>query len=66
MYISGSGMEVQKNQSPGFFSTSNMKSLIEEHACLDFSDFLSTLLAFFHVINEKFHPAGLPINLLSK
>ena len=31
-----------------------LKSLIEEHARLDFSDFLSTLLAIFHVINEKF------------
>ena len=31
-----------------------LKSLIEEHARLDFSDFLSTLLAIFHAINEKF------------
>ena len=38
-----------------------LKSLIEEHARLDFSDFL-----FFHVINEKFHPAHLVIDLLSK
>ena len=38
---------------------STLKSLIEEHASLDFSDFLSTLLAIFHVINEKFHPARL-------
>ena len=31
-----------------------LKSLIEEHARLGFSDFLSTLLAIYHVINEKF------------
>ena len=44
-----------------------LKSLTEEqHACLDFSDFLSTLLASFHVINKKFHPARLLNNLLSK
>ena len=36
-----------------------LKSLIEEYARLDFSDFLSTLLAIFHVINTKFHPARL-------
>ena len=33
-----------------------LKSLIEEHAPLDFSDFLSTLFAIFHVIKEKFDP----------
>ena len=38
-----------------------LMSLIEEHARLDFSDFLSTLLAIFHVINEKFPPACLLI-----
>ena len=43
-----------------------LKSLIEEHAGLDFSDFLSTLFAIFHVINEKFHPARLLIYLLKK
>ena len=43
-----------------------LKSLIEEHARLDFSDFLSTLLAIFHVINEKFHPARLLIYLVKK
>ena len=43
-----------------------LKSLIEEHARLDFSDFLSTLLAIFHVINEKFHPARLLIYLVNK
>ena len=41
-----------------------LKSLIEEHARLDFSDFLSTLLAIFHVINEKFPPARLLIYLV--
>merc|ERR1712051_989827 len=41
-----------------------LKSLIEEHACLDLSDFLSTLLAIFHVINEKFPPARLSIYLV--
>ena len=41
-----------------------LKSLIEEHARLDFSDFLSTLLAIFHVINEKFPPARLSIYLV--
>ena len=45
---------------------STLKSLIEEHAPLDFSDFLSTLLAIFHVINEKFHPARLLIYLVNK
>ena len=43
-----------------------LKSLIEEHARLDFSDFLSTLLAIFHVINKKFHPARLLIYLVNK
>ena len=43
-----------------------LKSLIEKHARLDFSDFLSTLLAIFHVINEKFHPARLLIYLVNK
>ena len=43
-----------------------LKSLIEEHARLDFSDFLSTLLAIFYVINEKVHPARLLIYLVCK
>ena len=43
-----------------------LKSLIEEHARLDFSDFLSTLFAIFHVINEKFNPARLLIYLVNK
>ena len=43
-----------------------LKSLIEEHACLDFSGFLSTLLAIFHVINRKFHPARLLIYLVNE
>ena len=43
-----------------------LKSLIEEHARLDFSDFLSSLLAIFHVINEKFPPARLLIYLVNK
>ena len=43
-----------------------LKSLIEEHACLYFSDFLSTLLAIFHVINKKFHPARLLTCLVKK
>ena len=43
-----------------------LKSPIEEHARLDFSDFLSTLFAIFHVINEKFHPARLLIYLVKK
>ena len=48
-----------------FIKLSNtLKSLIEEHARLDFSDFLSTLLAIFHVINEKFPPARLLIYLV--
>ena len=45
---------------------STLKSLIEEYARLDFSDFLSTLLAIFHVINEKFPPARLLIYLVNK
>ena len=36
------------------------------HAQENFSDFLSTLLAFFHVINEKFRPACLLIYLVNK
>ena len=43
-----------------------MKSLKEERARLDFSDFLSTLFSIFHVINEKFHPARLLIYLSNK
>ena len=43
-----------------------LKSLIEEHARLNFSDFLSTLLAILHVINEKFHPTRLLIYLVNK
>ena len=45
---------------------STLKSLIEEHARLDFSDFLSTLFAIFHVINEKFHHTRLLIYLVKK
>ena len=44
----------------------SLKSLIEEHARLNSSDFLSTLLAISHVINEKFHPARLLIYLVNK
>ena len=40
--------------------------LIEEHARLDFSDFVSTLLSIFRAINEKFHPARLLIYLVKK
>ena len=42
----------------------SLKSLIEEHARLDFSYFLSTQSAIFYVINKKFHPAYLFNNLL--
>ena len=48
------------------FKSSTLKSLIEEHARIDFSDFLSTLLTIFHVISEKFHPARLLIYLVNK
>ena len=47
-----------------FENWTTLKSLIEENACLDLSDFLSTLLAIFHVINEKFPPARLLIYLV--
>ena len=43
-----------------------LKSIIEEYARLDFSDFLSPLLAIFHVINKKFYPARLLIYLVNK
>ena len=43
-----------------------LKYLIEEHARLNFSDFLSTLIAIFLVINEKFHSARLLIYLVKK
>ena len=43
-----------------------LKSLIEEHARLDFSDFLPTLFAIFYAINEKFNPACLLIYLVKK
>jgi hypothetical protein len=43
-----------------------LKSLIEEHARLNLSDFLSTLLAIFHVISKKVHPARLLIYLVNK
>jgi hypothetical protein len=49
-----------------FLEFTTLKSLIEEHARLDFSDFLSTLLAIFHVINEKVPPARLLIYLVNK
>ena len=39
---------------------------MEEHARLDFSDFLFTLLAICHIIKEKFHPAHLLIYLVNK
>ena len=38
-----------------------LKSLIEEHARLNFSDFHSTLLVIFHEVKEKIHPAHLLI-----
>ena len=47
-------------------SLHTLKSLIEEHARLDFSNFISTLLAIFHVINKKFHPARLLIYSINK
>jgi hypothetical protein len=43
-----------------------LKFLREEHVRLNFSDFLSTLLAIFHVLNQKFHPARLLIYLVNK
>ena len=49
-----------------YFGLPTLKSLIEEHARLDFSDFISTLFVIFHVINEKFHPARLSIYLVKK
>ena len=49
-----------------FIYLATLKSLIEEHARLDFSDFLSTLLVIFHVINKKFLPARLLISLVNK
>ena len=49
-----------------FMNMTTLKSLIEEHARLDFSDFLSTLLTIFNVINEKFHSARLLIYLVNK
>ena len=48
------------------YKDNTQRSLIKEHALLNFSDFLSTLLAIFHVINEKFHPACLLIYLVNK
>ena len=39
---------------------------MEEHARLDFSDFLFTLLAICHIIKEKFHPTHLLIYLVNK
>ena len=43
-----------------------LKSLIEEHASLNFQNFHSTLFAIFHVVNEKFHPTRLLIYLVDK
>ena len=43
-----------------------LKSLIEDDARLDCSNFPSTLLAIFHVIKDKFPPAGLLIYLVNK
>ena len=56
----------QINFAPVLYSDLTLKSLIEEHACLNFSDFHSTLLAIFHVVNKKFHPASLLIYLENK
>ena len=56
----------------GPFIPYTLKSLIEEHARLDFSDFLSTLLAIFPPARLLFYlvkwkiPPCLFINLLSK
>ena len=54
------------------FTQSTLKSLIEEHARLDFSDFLPTLLAIFpparllfYLVKWKIPPCSF-INLLSK
>ena len=58
-------LEFQLNIDRQLFLTT-LNSLIEEHACLDFSNFLSTLLAIFHVISEKFYPARLLIYLVNK
>ena len=52
-----------KLNSPDF---NTLKFLIEEYTRLDFSDFLSTLLAIFHVINKKFQPARLLTYLVKK
>ena len=38
----------------------------EEHARLNFWDFHSTLIAIFHAVNEKSHPARLSIYLVNK
>ena len=51
---------------PLTFVLCTLKFLIEEHARLAFLDFLSLLLAIFHVINEKFPPARLLIYLVNK
>ena len=45
---------------------STLKSLINEHARLAFLEFFSTILSFFHVINEKFHLTRLLIYLVNK
>ena len=50
----------------GKYSEVPNRRLIEEHARLDFFDFLSTLFAIFHVINLEFHPARLLIYLVKK
>ena len=50
---------------PTLKDLNTLKFLIEEHARLDFSDFLSTLLEIFHVMNKKIPPCSF-INLLNK
>ena len=46
------------------FNASMKKDTLK--SCLDFSDFLSTLFAIFHVIFKKFHPVRLLIYLVKK
>ena len=49
-----------------YLLTTTLKSLINQHACLAFLEFFSTILSFFHVINGKFHLTRSLIYLVNK
>ena len=59
-------METVELLTSALFAVLTLKSLIEEHVRLDFSDFFFHPAHNFYVANKKFHPAGLFIYLVNK